>query len=291
MREFRPPVRPSVLRVVLAVVLPLVVLAAVGSVLALSLGITQASYTIAGGALVIRSGDLLTGERTVRLADVTEARAVVLLGGRRTRGTALPGFCAGRFSYPELGTVWQVTNCGPRAVVVRQAGDAVPIVLTPPDPRDFVDKLRAGTDTVVVLPPPDKSQLNLIVLIVAPLSGVAVIMVSLLLLIGPGRMRYLVGDGAIEVRTLFGRKRWQTAGARAKTYRPSRLWRVAGTAAPGYYTGIFREDGQSTRVYATRIDQGVLLEGPARVFLSPADPEAMLRALAEEGVEIPRRPS
>ena len=71
MREFRPPVRPSVFRVVLAVVLPLIVVVSMGTVATLAFGISQATYTIAGGTLVVRSGDFFTGERTVRLADVT----------------------------------------------------------------------------------------------------------------------------------------------------------------------------------------------------------------------------
>jgi hypothetical protein len=67
--------------------------------------------------------------------------------------------------------------------------------------------------------------------------------------------------------------------------------RVAGTAMPGYYTGYFRADGQSTRVYATDLKDGVLLEGPARIYLSPADPEAFLAALREEGGTVTEEPA
>src|SRR5262245_44361145 len=58
MREFRPPVRPSVVRVALAVLIPVVVIVPMVALLALTLGMTQASYTIADGALVVKSGDL-----------------------------------------------------------------------------------------------------------------------------------------------------------------------------------------------------------------------------------------
>jgi hypothetical protein len=95
-----------------------------------------------------------------------------------------------------------------------------------------------------------------------------------------------VGDGAFEVRTLFGRKRWPTKGARAKDYSPSRLWRVAGTAVPGYYTGVYRESGETTRVYATDVQRVVLFEGEQRVLVSPEDRVGFLRALEEEGVDV-----
>jgi hypothetical protein len=288
MQEFRPPVRSSVVRTLLAVVLPLVVLVPMGGLLATTLGVRPATYTIGEGMLVVRSGDLFSGSRTVGLADVTEARVVALRGGRRTAGTGLPGFCAGRFSYPDHGPVWQVTTCAGRGVLVRARGEELPIVLSPPDPEAFVERLRAGTATVVTLPPPDRSPLGGVVLALASAGVVTSLMVSALLLLGPSRMRYLVGDGVLEVRTLFGRKRWATRGARARAHTPARIRRVAGTAAPGYFTGIFREAGQSTRVYATALDRVLLFEGEARVLLSPDDRVAMLRALEQEGVTIER---
>lgn len=288
MREFRPPVRPSAFRVGLGLLLPIIVLLPMGALLALVLGMTEASYTIANGALVVRSGDLFAGERTVRLADMTEARVVLLHGGRRTAGTALPGFCAGRFSYPDLGAVWQVTDCSRRVLLVRGPEGTLPILITPPDPEGFANKLRSGAETVVTLPPPDKGPFRILLLVIAPAGIVTAILASALLLLGPSRMRYLVGDGAFEVRTIFGRKRWPTAGARAKAHTPERLWRVAGAGAPGYYTGIFRESGQTTRVYATDVERVVLFEGAQRVLVSPEDRVALLRALEEEGVEIER---
>jgi hypothetical protein len=288
MREFRPPVRPSVLRVVLAIVLPLVIAVPMGGLVFLALGVTQPSYTIGDGALSIKSGDFFAGDRTIRLADVTETRVVTLRGGRRTAGTALPGFCGGRFSYPDLGTVWHVTNCTRRVVLIRATGQDLPIVITPPDVDGFVDRLRSGTPTEIVMPPADKGPLVVVAAVVAPLIMISIVMLSLLLLLGPARMRYVVGDGALEVHTLFGRKRWQTAGARAKAYTPVRLWRVAGSSMPGYHTGMFRESGRSTRVYATALDRVLLFEGADRVMLSPEDRVEMLRALEEQGVVIER---
>jgi hypothetical protein len=285
-REFRPEVRPSAFRILLAVILPLFVLIPIGALMAMVLGASPAAYAIRGGSLVVESGDPFSSVRTVPLSDITDAREVALRGGRRTAGTALPGLCSGRFSYPDLGAVWQVTDCGGRGVLITAAGQPVPIVLSPPDPQAFLSSLRSGTDMVVTLPPPDKGPLRVLAAVVGPISIAVILMVSAVMLLGPGRMRYLVGGGFLEVRTLFTRKRWPVAGARARAYTPSRVRRLVGTAAPGYYTGLYRESGETTRIYATSLARVVLFEGPARVIASPEDRVGMLRALEEEGATI-----
>jgi len=286
MREFSPPVRPSKLRVVLAVALPLLVLIPIGGLLAILLGQSPATYTIADGALTVRTGDFFTGTRTVRLAEVSDARVAPLSGGRRVAGTALPGFCGGRFRYPDLGTVWQATTCSRVGVVIRTTSGDVPVVISPPDPEVFIERLHAGTATQVTLPAPDKGPLWVLLTVVGLGSLIAGVLVGAVLLLGPGKMRYRVGDGALEVVTLFGRQSWPTRGARAREYTPQRLLRVAGTAAPGYYTGRFRESGQAARVYATELGRVVLFEGEARVLVSPEDRATFLQALADAGVTV-----
>lgn len=291
MREFRPPVRPSVVRIVLAVVIAAAALVPTGLLLRVVTGMSQVSYAIEAGALTVRSGDPTWGNRTVRLADVTDVRVADLRGGRRTSGTALPGYCAGHFSYEGLGGVWQATNCAGRALIVRSRDVGTPVlVITPPDLERFQAALAAGTDTIVTLPPPDKGPLTLIAWISAPVALVATFMIGGLLLFGPSRMRYLVGGGSLEVRTIFGKKRVALAGVHARPHVPTRLWRLAGSAMPGYFTGLFREEGKNTRVYATDVKQMVLIEGGAdavRVLVSPEHVEFFLAALRDEGAQVP----
>jgi hypothetical protein len=288
MREFRPPVRPSVVRIVLAMVIAAAALVPTGLLLRVVTGMSQVSYAIEAGALTVRSGDPTWGNRTVRLADVTDVRVTDLRGGRRTSGTALPGYCAGHFSYEGLGGVWQATNCAGRAIVVRSRDVGTPVlVITPPDLERFQAALAAGTDTIVTLPPPDKGPLTLIAWISAPVALIATLMIGSLLLFGPSRMRYLVGGGALEVRTIFGKKRIELAGVHARPHVPSRLWRIAGSAMPGYFTGLFREEGKNTRVYATDLTRTVLIvSGDARVIVSPESREAFLGALEEQGASV-----
>ncbi len=287
MREFRPPAKPSFVRTVLVVLVAVAALVPTVLIVRLATGLSQASYEIGDGSLVVRSGDVTWGDRAVRLADVTETRVVLLRGGQRTGGTALSGYCAGHFRYDEIGEVWQATTCARRALVVRTRDPNTPIlVLTPPEPEAFQAALAQGRAMTVTLPPPDKGPLTLVALVSVPLALGAAAMLAALVLLGPRRMRYLVGDGFLEVRTLFGRKRIALAGRHARPHAPKRIWRVAGAAMPGYYTGLYRDEGRNVRVYATDLEHGVLVEGESRVIVSPEHVEFFLAALRDEGAVV-----
>jgi hypothetical protein len=286
MREFAPPVRPSVVRSAFGIVMPLVVLLPMLALYPVLFATHGVTYRISNGTLTVETADAFSGSRTVKLADVTDVRVVALGRGRRVAGTALPGYCGGRFEYPGLGAVWQATDCGSTAVVLRARSEALPIVLTPPDPATFVEDVRTGREGSVTLAPA-KSGLRFVVLGVLGAALLATLMASALAFLGPKKMRYVVREGALEVHTLFGKKRFAVAGARARVHRPSRMWRVGGTGLPGYFTGLFREEGKNTRVYATDLGgEVVLLEGEARVIVSPIDRAGFLRALAAEGASV-----
>lgn len=283
---FAPPVRRRTVRAVVAVVL-----LAVGIVPFVFLGVTlwrmsPTRYEVAHGLVTIHSGDPLVGGKVVRLSDITDARMVPLTGGKRVAGTALPGLCAGRFSYADLGLVWQATACKGQGLVLRARTESLPIVLSPPDAGTFLRALKTGEPLSVTLPAPRVRSLRSIMLVVGLVTMLGLGPLALLLTLGPGRMLYRIGDGHLEVRTIFSTNRWRLAGLSARSYEPTGVRRVIGTAAPGYYTGLFREAGESTRVYATQLEDVVLFEGAARLLLSPADREGFLRALAHHGAQV-----
>lgn len=285
-REFRPPLRRSPAVVVIAGVVALVMFGGAILLALVALGTNQVTYAIHDGVLDVDSGSLLDGKRSVALASVTDARAVTLSGGRRTRGTGAPGICTGVWWYPDLGSVWQATNCSPSAVVLTVTGEERPIVLTPPDPDAFLGHVGARSDTYVALEPGSSTLLHTI-----PAVGVLVIMVvggmtMAVFVSGPRRMRYVVGDGQLEVHTIFSSRTFVARELRARAHAPKVTLRLAGTAFPGYYTGLFRADGATTRMYATNLESGVLVEGPARVYLSPESPAAFLEALRAEGASV-----
>ena len=102
--------------------------------------------------------------------------------------------------------------------------------------------------------------------------------------VAPGRLRYRVVSGGLEVATLLGVKSFPTAGCTARSHRPRVGMRLWGTGAPGYYTGTYRVDGANTKLYTTSIEEGVLIEGPGvRVFVNPENEAAFLDAIRSTG--------
>jgi len=66
------------------------------------------------------------------------------------------------------------------------------------------------------------------------------------------------------------------------------MLKVMGSSAPGYYTGRFREAGESLHVYATDLKDVVIVECDRRLLLSPEHPEAFLDALERAGASVQR---
>jgi hypothetical protein len=287
MREFRPPARKRGARLGLTVALTLLLLLTpLIFVAPMSFATLRIVYTVGPEVLRIETGVPVDGAKSVPIASIRERRVVALHGARRTAGTALGGFCAGRFWFQEIGDAWIATDCGGRGVLLRSDAMDRAIVVSPPDPEAFLRDLDGRTGAVIRLAPPEDAFLRPLLTVVAIVILVVAASVIALAVRGPEAMRYLVGGGMLEVRTLFGRQRWMVAGARAKAQRAKITVKIAGAGMPGYVTGLFREGGETTRVYATDPVEGVLFEGPARVYLSPDDRDGFLRALADEGAKV-----
>jgi hypothetical protein len=225
-------------------------------------------------------------ERVFPRERIATAQEVTLPAGSRRAGTSLPGYCAGRFYYPGVGSVWQATNCSRRAVLVVLSRPDEKVVLTPADARGFLAALEGG-ERMAFRPEevrPRFSWLAVKLLIAAPVP--LVLLLPAVFFVAPGKLRYAVGQGMLEVQTLFVRRRFALAGSTARRYRPGGAFKRAGSAFPGYYTGSFSLDGTSSKVFATTLKEGVLLEGERRVFVTPEEPEQFLAALAEHGANI-----
>ena len=224
--------------------------------------------------------------RRLPLERVRAARPIVPRGGYRVAGTAMPGYCTGHFRFEGLGSVTVAGNCATRAVLIVVEGESRPFLLTPPDPAAFVTALASRRPFRLEPPPvrpgPWWPWLRVLVLLIVPASLAA----PLVCLLSFDRLRYAVVPGALLVRTLLAEKRVPLAGATARAHRPERLRRVAGTALPGYCTGLFRARGGGMRVYASRTTEGILVDGPTRVFVTPADPEGFLEALRAAGARV-----
>jgi hypothetical protein len=278
---FRPPARRRGMQLALGIPLSLVVEAAAlfaVAVLWLPHGIV---YEVGEGRLAVTYG-MRPFERTkaVPLDRIATADLVHPGRGRKVMGTNLPGYCEGRFSYRDLGDVWQATDCSRAAVLVRLAGEGRPWLLSPPDPPSFLAALQGEGTYRRRLEPVEVGggflALKLLMLLLLPLSA----MVPLVFLVAPGRLLYRVVPGGLQVTTILRTRRFETLGAAARRHSPRPGVRLFGTGMPGYFTGWFLLDGKRSRVYATGFDDGVLLEGQGlRLFVNPSQAEPFLLAL------------
>ncbi len=225
----------------------------------------------------------ISRHHTFDLSHVTNVEETHLGRGRRTAGTALPGYCVGNFSYGELGDVWQATDCS-RDVLVLRRSEGKPVVLTPPDPDRFRAALAAGTGYVGTQPPPQPGRGWILIKSMVLLSPLLGLLVPVIFLVAPSRLRYRVVSGGLEIKTMLGTRRFVTAGCTARAHRPRVGLRLWGTGAPGYYTGTYRVDGANTKLYTTSVEEGVLIEGPGvRVFINPEDETGFLDAIRTMG--------
>lgn len=228
--------------------------------------------------------------RIIDLDLITSVEEAQLGRGRRTNGTALPGYCAGHFRYDSLGSVWQATDCSRDVVVLRRVDDE-PVVLTPPDPERFRAALEAGTGYHERQPPAETGPGWLAIKLLVLLAPAAALVVPITFLAAPGRMRYRMQPGELAVTTVLGTRRFDIGGATARPHRPRVGLRLWGTGAPGYYTGLYRVDGANARIYTTSVEDGVLIEGPdLRVFINPERQAEFLEAFQSMGGTVSGSP-
>lgn len=285
--EFAPEPASARWRTTFAVIVTLVAAAASSTALLLVAVPSAIEYRVGGGSLTIaaRHGAFPTA-RTIRLTDILAIEEATLREGRRTGGTSLPGFCAGHFTYPDIGSVWQATNCGREVLLLRVAGAEKPILVSPGDPHAFRATLAAGGPATFAPAAVGTPRGWWAIRLLAAAPAALVALLPWMLLVAPRRLGYGVGPGVIEVRTLWRRRRFDLSAARARSHAPSRSLKLIGSAMPGYYAGLFSLDGARTKVYATSLRKGILIEGTTRLFVSPADPVAFTKALTWAGAII-----
>jgi hypothetical protein len=242
------------------------------------------TYEVTDHALVVTIDRAVwTSRRLFALTDIVDARTVTLSGGRRVDGTSLPGYCAGTFRYPELGDVWQATDCSAAAVVFGVRGHRRPVVLTPARREAFLAAIATGEPATFAPGAAGGAETPLALRVAALLPLPLVLLVPALVLVAPSRLRYRVGPGWLEVRTLLRRRRFPVVGVSARRHTPAFGIKLAASSMPGYHAGSFMLDGHATHVYATTTREGVLIENGKRIFVTPTDPAAFLDALVVAG--------
>lgn len=217
-------------------------------------------------------------------ADIREAREVRLTGGRRTNGTAIAGYCQGSWRYDTLGAVWQATTCGADAVAIEVSGrDPQTVVLTPADRAGFLAALATPGSVSDWDPAPAEESLGFLwVLPVVMLAGVGTLVLVVMKIARP--LVYEIDGSELVVPAHFSPVRVPLAGATVKAEALGWAWRVAGSALPGFYLGLFARKEGRFHAAATDRKDGLFVEGGGkRVYVSPADPAAFVAALEAVG--------
>lgn len=244
------------------------------------------SYAVHDQKLIVTKGlTIRPSERVIPLKKIIEVRAVQLQRGKRKAGTAMPGYCAGRFSFPTLGSVDLASDCRRNAVTLQLKDSPRPLVLTPGTRNVFLSALAGeGRYEEIFHPGADTSLSWKVLKTIFALIILPALVIPVIFFVSPGRLRYQVHQESIEIHTLLGVRRFSIGNCFAQPYSPKSSMKTLGSSLPGYHAGKFRVDGMSTRVYATDLTEGVLIEGPdLRLFLNPEDPEAFLQALRSLG--------
>jgi membrane protein YdbS with pleckstrin-like domain len=222
-------------------------------------------------------------EKVIRLARIQDAHLEWLRGGALRFGTQKPGYCVGFFAYPRIGEVWEVADCSELAVVISAGGETTPVAVTPADRDAFLAALRSQSPgTFAPAGRRGQSWWLTLVSVLLVLAGVVLVLVTVFF-VAPARLRYAVGEGGLEVRTLASRRRFPLAGARVRKHRPLQGARLSGMPLPGYQVGSWLFDSMATTVLASVREEGVLVEGEGRVFVSPQDADAFIAAAVERG--------
>ncbi len=282
---FRPPDHRKGLRLVLGVLLSVFAIGGVALGAAVIWLPRSINYKVSQGQVVITSGlEFRPSRWEYPLESITSATAVRLKPGKRVNGTSLPGYCAGHFRFPGIGDCTLATTCSPDAVILRIGEGLRPIVITPGQRETFLEALTGEgqySETVLF---DDDSGVWLGLKAMTALGVAVTLIVPLLFFLSPSRLRYRVTPGHVEVDLTFGAKRFSVSNCIARLYSPETSSKVIGSSMPGYHSGRFSLDGMATRVYATRLTDGVLIESPdLRLFLNPEDPYAFLEALRALG--------
>lgn len=254
---------------------------------AVTLWPTPIEYRVTTETLYVTVGRGANAEVTkVPLARISEIAPVELRGGALKFGTERPGLCQGFFTFPTLGgEVWMANTCASRGVLLRSSSMVAPLVLTPALRDTFVIAVREGRPGVFA-PLPNRSGTRSVLVVRGLLLLVIAALLATMFLLAPRRLRYRVGPGTLEVQTLRDRTTIALDKARVRAHRPLVGQRLSGLPLPGYIVGSHELDNQPTIVFASTKDDGVLIEADGRYFVTPADRDGMLEALAAAGATL-----
>ncbi len=249
----------------------------------------QVAYEVDSAYITIRTARTFSGKpKQIPIGRIDSMTETVLRTGSLRFGTESPGYCVGFFEYPHLGEVWQATDCAAETIIIEAGGETHPIAIAPADHEAFMAAVRGLVPGSF---PTSARPLGLSRGVLAGLVAVCWPLAAIFAFVGvmaPRGVRYRISGGRLEAVGMFARHTVQLAGAKARAHQPLVGEKLSGLGFAGYAAGAWIMDTSPTSVLGTGRDDGVLVEGDTRLFVTPADRAAFLAALEAEGVTVRR---
>lgn len=249
----------------------------------------QVAYDVDSAFITIRTAKTFSERpKQIPIGRIDSMTETVLRTGSLRFGTDSPGYCVGFFEYPHLGEVWQATDCSPETIIIEAGGETHPVAIAPADREAFMAAVRGlvpGTFPTSAKPLGiSRGMLAALVAVCWPLAAVF----AFVGVMAPRGVRYRIAGGRLEAAGMFARHAVQLAGSKARAHQPLVGERLSGVGFPGYAAGAWIMDTAPTSVLGTGKDDGVLVEGDTRLFVTPADRAEFLAALEAEGAFVRR---
>lgn len=244
-------------------------------------------YEVTTENLIVTTGRNLAHDvTTIPLGRIFEVSPSIVRNGQLHFGKEKPEFCVGYFQIPTLGEVYLATNCGEKGVLIRGGGLTTALVISPAEPDKLMFAIRNHQPGVFAPPPRQFASyagwLALYLLIF--ILGTGALLTAFIM--GPAKLRYRVRPGELEIGSLGKPFRVPLSGAKVRRHRPLLGGRMSGLVLPAYIVGSFKYDNAPTSVFASVREEGVLVEGDGRVFVTPADADGFLGALEAAGATV-----
>ncbi len=284
-RTFHPPRASVGFRRTLGVVLAVLCIAPVTVAVIPALSPTIIDIDLRADGLHLKGGPgLFASTRDIALDQIRSVRPHQAGGGGRKMGTCMEGHCSGWWVYRDLGEVWQATDC--RADVLLVETDAGRLLLSAEDMgglRTALEKRTPFHAREEVFAP---RWLRLLISVVGLGALVAAIWVLAISFFGAERLSYTVGPDGLTVRNMGRERHIDLRGATVKRVTGRVGLRVAGVGMPGYYTGLYWLEGGTVRLWATRAQDGILIESGGRFLVTPEHADDFLAAVQAVGAQV-----
>lgn len=246
------------------------------------------AYRVDGGSIVAEAtvgGVSMGGGEYARDTLTGATRTLLDPDAVRVGGTAMSGFCAGRWRLADGRAAQLATDCAADVVQLELGSDL--LIVTPRDAAGLLAALATPGATWSEEAPVTRGDSTGERVAFLGVALLALSTVGFVAWMASRSLVYRLEGGVLVVPAHFAAVRVPLAGATARKTPLTGAFRLAGTAIPGsLYLGRFRGCGRWLHCASSSVTEGWLIEGERVVYVSPADDAAFAEALRAAGATV-----